>query len=1370
MMDSEMSQTLNMSTDVEMSKEENSEKDSGIEEVSPQHKTLSFTEESDSEDDFCAKFSRKQTAVIVDDDDDSDGDDNAAVTDNNNNHRNTVREPVRNVLLPDIEYGSLEILENENIETDDDDDDDDDDDKKFNIIKRKKTSSQKKAKDSFHDNVFSNSHEKNSDSSGDEIGQKEDSDMGSDSNGDDDDEGFSAIKLTAKLKAKLKKGATKQPRKERASKTKAKNDLLELHSETQRLIRESNVNLPYHQPVSKSLNVFLNRAARKQQQYRALHSCAANEKLKVKFVQDTIENDSVMFKSVSYAENIDSLLKETESVDDSNEASEQSKTTDGSVSCQGVSSLSFTGIKDLEPSVNNKQGEKSIDCDDGDELDELPSLFVRAKNLLSKNTEDDSNHLPDIPVDSENISFDHSQTLVDKVVEEEEECNNNNGDGIDDGCKDSNVNREQIASSSKPMDSSTNNNSGWVVDSNGMMQTDDSFMDELLCSDLNSQAQTAYTPSLQIQTQAPLSAELVATTTTTPLPPTAAAAVVTTKSQATESSLDTEIVPSRRETSQKSMKRCLPLELLDPDVCSFTPKLSGSLTQAINLDDEDEVEQPHGTDLLMQRLLKSTNVNKGRKQNTEVNISIVEKECDDNQKENLKLSTVTYHMDTELSQQNELQLDKPGSKLMALKNHLVKQIWIKRGENRKKRCDLYKLDNEEVYDNLKDDEEEAELTDGSDSVDSETEDKGEEEEGDEEYDDDEEEEMLSYKEKRKPKNAFVDEEAEEEDDYEGEDEDDDDDEEGDREQFEKEPKIKNNNDNDSADDSFDFNLDQSDEDSDVPISQNLSKKRKARLEEDDDDNDDDADEKTNIMNDHFVIKKPNDSGKPLFPKTPSDVSCKSLNISAEDTQDLYKSFGDFQSPEMDSNSLKFPIDSQASPMLDEQGFLRVKSLGVTTHQPKRSALDSLCDTQDNMDDVIGLCSGQFAEAAEERTKSCRTLFNDSINFNSQFPLSGKFSWNKKPENKYFSVDGDGEGFGTLKLLSDDEDSNRGSGKEDDNDTDVLNESDDDDDNGFNVGGGGGDDDASIDDVNSEKEEDENGSTQKFSGFTYGNTSRKIRREFLEDEAELSGSEYDSDENDNLDDEFDVMEEEEGDKDITLDNDELRNQVGRVHLKNMIDDDKREVMKLQEMYLPDGDLYSEGAGRKRQFRWKYIDENSQQDMFHHESDKEENEEEEGDDLKWRVERHNREKWLAENAPEKTETDSQFLKFGQVFVKQKGKQLDKKNSESKIVTKVPNRTVARSRSLTTKGSFLNRSNDCLAKIAELTKPASNPTIGNKVNGRNFVFSVVNPEETSTPGPKSVKNKANTTPNTQPTKKQKVEVVKRSFSASSVFHHID
>ena len=40
---------------------------------------------------------------------------------------------------------------------------------------------------------------------------------------------------------------------------------------------------------------------------------------------------------------------------------------------------------------------------------------------------------------------------------------------------------------------------------------------------------------------------------------------------------------------------------------------------------------------------------------------------------------------------------------------------------------------------------------------------------------------------------------------------------------------------------------------------------------------------------------------------------------------------------------------------------------------------------------------------------------------------------------------------------------------------------------------------------------------------------------------------------------------------------------------MIDSDKRELMLLQEMYLPDGDLHSEGGGRFRRFRWKNVGE-------------------------------------------------------------------------------------------------------------------------------------------------------------------------------------
>lgn len=48
-------------------------------------------------------------------------------------------------------------------------------------------------------------------------------------------------------------------------------------------------------------------------------------------------------------------------------------------------------------------------------------------------------------------------------------------------------------------------------------------------------------------------------------------------------------------------------------------------------------------------------------------------------------------------------------------------------------------------------------------------------------------------------------------------------------------------------------------------------------------------------------------------------------------------------------------------------------------------------------------------------------------------------------------------------------------------------------------------------------------------------------------------------------------------------------------KSLIDEDKRELRELKERYLEDGDLYSEGGGRARNFRWQGL-EDSQHDMF------------------------------------------------------------------------------------------------------------------------------------------------------------------------------
>ena len=49
----------------------------------------------------------------------------------------------------------------------------------------------------------------------------------------------------------------------------------------------------------------------------------------------------------------------------------------------------------------------------------------------------------------------------------------------------------------------------------------------------------------------------------------------------------------------------------------------------------------------------------------------------------------------------------------------------------------------------------------------------------------------------------------------------------------------------------------------------------------------------------------------------------------------------------------------------------------------------------------------------------------------------------------------------------------------------------------------------------------------------------------------------------------------------------RKQVGKAHMKQLQHDDDREVMRLKEMYLQDGDLYTEGAGRMRNFKVRQL---------------------------------------------------------------------------------------------------------------------------------------------------------------------------------------
>lgn len=103
----------------------------------------------------------------------------------------------------------------------------------------------------------------------------------------------------------------------------------------------------------------------------------------------------------------------------------------------------------------------------------------------------------------------------------------------------------------------------------------------------------------------------------------------------------------------------------------------------------------------------------------------------------------------------------------------------------------------------------------------------------------------------------------------------------------------------------------------------------------------------------------------------------------------------------------------------------------------------------------------------------------------------------------------------------------------------------------------------------------------------GKDIKKVAADFLEKEAELSESDWDSADEDERD--LDKFEYEEGD-DENMDEHEMKDQLDKIHkryMKEILDEDKREVRLLQELLFEDGDLHVDGMGRERKFKWKNI---------------------------------------------------------------------------------------------------------------------------------------------------------------------------------------